>query len=159
MTNQFMQEKWAWIEGTHTMRLEMLDLLTDADLSFNPGGQNLTLGGAWRELGEIEYAYLDSLKTFTTDFSYRNPESGLDTSVARLKAWLQALDEEMKTIISSFSDAEMKKAIARPGGSSLAVDMQLEVYLQALLIFAGKAVIYFRAMNKALPQAIQDYIA
>jgi hypothetical protein len=38
------------------------------------------------------------------------------------------------------------------------VELQLDVYLQALLIFFGKATIYLKAMNKALPQYIQEYI-
>jgi hypothetical protein len=38
------------------------------------------------------------------------------------------------------------------------VELQLDVYLQALLIFLGKATIYLKAMNKPLPQPIQEYI-
>jgi len=38
------------------------------------------------------------------------------------------------------------------------VELQLDVYLQALLIFLGKATVYFKAMNKALPQYFQEYI-
>ncbi len=38
------------------------------------------------------------------------------------------------------------------------VELQLDVYLQALLIFLGKATIYLKAMNKPLPQQIQEYI-
>ena len=42
--NRYMQEKWPWIEGTHGMRTQLLDILSDADLAFSPGGQNSTLG-------------------------------------------------------------------------------------------------------------------
>src|SRR5437867_6154719 len=41
--NRYMQEKWSWIEGTHAMRSQLLDILSDADLTFSPGGQNMTL--------------------------------------------------------------------------------------------------------------------
>ena len=44
------------------------------------------------------------------------------------------------------------------GGFSMPVELQLDVYLQALLIFLGKATVYFKAMNKALPQNFQEYI-
>ncbi len=155
--NRYMQEKWPWIEGTHGMRSQLLDTMSDADLTFNPGGQNITLGALCREIGEIEHAYIQSLKTFKQDWSYRNTEAGLEGSVARLKAWYQTLDEEMKVTVSAFSDEDLNKTIDR-NGFSTPVEMQLDVYLQALLIFFGKATIYFKAMNKPLTQTIQEYI-
>ena len=44
--NRYAQEKWSWIEGTHGMRLQLLDALNDENLLFNPGGANMTLGNA-----------------------------------------------------------------------------------------------------------------
>jgi hypothetical protein len=46
-----MQEKWSWIDGSHEMRTRMLAILSDSDLTFNPGGQNMTLGALCREMG------------------------------------------------------------------------------------------------------------
>ncbi len=43
-------------------------------------------------------------------------------------------------------------------GFTMPVELQLDVYLQALLIFFGKATIYLKAMNKPLPPQIQEYI-
>jgi hypothetical protein len=71
-TNRMMQERWPWIEGSHMMRAQAMDLLDDADLAFNPGGENMTLGALCREIGEIEYSYLESLKTLKQDWSYRS---------------------------------------------------------------------------------------
>ena len=155
--NSYMQEKWPWIEGTHAMRSQLLDILSDADLAFNPGGQNMTLGALCRQIGEIEHSYTQSLKTFQQDWSYRNREAGLESSVAQLKAWFQTLDEEMKATVAALSDEDLKKTIDR-GGYAMPVELQLDVYLQALLIFFGKATIYLKAMNKSLPQQIEEYI-
>jgi uncharacterized damage-inducible protein DinB len=155
--NRYMQEKWPWIEGTHGMRSQLIDILSDADLSFSPGGQNMTLGALLREMGETEYSYIQSLKTFKQDWSYHNTEAGLESSIVRLKAWYQTLDEEMKATISDLSDEDLAKTVDR-GGFSMPVDLQLDVYLQALLIFFGKATVYLKAMNKPLPQQIQEYI-
>ncbi|HXV96810.1 MAG TPA: hypothetical protein VEC93_00200, partial [Anaerolineae bacterium] len=83
---------------------------------------------------------------------------GLETSTAKLKAWYQTLDEQMKEAISAFSDEDLKKLVDRSGGYSTPVEMQLDVYLQALLIFFGKATIYLKAMNKPLPEAVREYI-
>lgn len=155
--NRYMQEKWSWVEGTHAQRIELLDSLSDADLVFNAGGTNMTLGALCRELGEIEHSYIESLKTFKQDWSYRNTEAGLDGSVARLKAWYQKLDEEMKAVLSAFSDDDLQTTIDRSGFAA-PVEMQMDIYLQALLIFAGKASIFIRAMNRPLPGSMQDWI-
>lgn len=156
--NRLMEQKWPWIEGSHGMRTGLLDTLTDADLAFSPGGQTLTLGALCREMGEVEYSYTQSLKTFTQNFDYHNPTAGLDTSVAQLKAWFQQLDEEMKATLEGMSEADLGKAVSRNGGFEAPLDMQLDVYLQALLIFFGKASIYLRIMNKPLTPAIKDWI-
>ena len=155
--NSYMQEKWPWIEGTHALRTQLLDTLSDAELAFSPGGQNMTLGALCREMGETEHSYTQSLKTFKQDWSYRNTEAGLESSIARLKTWYQTLDEQMKATVSDLSDEDLTKTVDR-GGFSMPVDLQLDVYLQALLIFFGKASIYLKAMNKPLPQPIQEYI-
>ena len=117
-----------------------------ADLAFNPGGQNMSLGALCRELGEVEHSYAQSLKTFQQDWSYRNEETDLERSVARLKGWFQALDDELKAAAEALSDEDLKKTIDR-GGYAMPVDLQMDVYLQALLIFFGKATIYLKAMN------------
>jgi uncharacterized damage-inducible protein DinB len=153
-----MQERWPWIEGSHAMRAQAMYLLDDADLAFNPGGQNMTLGALCREMGEIEHSYLESLKTLKQDWSYRNEEPGLEGSVARLKAWYAALDEEMKSVVSALSDEDLAKIVEREGTPTWPVETQLEVYLQALLIFFGKLTIYLKALNKPLPKEFQDYI-
>jgi uncharacterized damage-inducible protein DinB len=140
------------------MRAQAMDLLDDADLAFTPGGQNMTLGALCREIGEIERSYLESLKTLQQDWSYRNHEAGLESSVARLKAWYAALDDEMKAVVAAFSDDELAKTIDR-GGFGWSVETQLEVYLQALLIFFGKITIYLKALGKPLPKEFEEYIA
>lgn len=155
--NRYVQEKWSWIEGTHGMRTELLDTLSDANLAFNPGGKNMSLGALFRELGEIEHSYIHSLKSFNQDWSYRTTEAGMEGSVAKLKAWYQTLDDQMKEIVSAFSDDDLKKNVKR-GEYEFPVETQLDVYLQALLIFFGKAVIYLKAMNKPLSKTMQDYI-
>lgn len=155
--NRYMQEKWLWIEGLHDMRLQVLDMLSDNDLAFSPGGQNMALGTLCRQMGEIEYSYIQSLKTFQQDWSYRNTEATLKDSTTRLKEWFQTLDNELEATVSAFSDDDLKKTVDR-GGFAMPVALQLDVYLQALLIFFGKATIYLKAMNKPLPQIIQEYI-
>lgn len=156
--SQFMQEKWAMYEGTHGMRDEVLDTLTDADLAFNPGGANMTLGALFREMGEIEYSYTQSLKNFTQNFDYHADEPGLDGSVPKLKAWLQSLDAEMKAALDALSDEDWQKPIKRDSGYETSIDFQMDIYMQALLISFGKLSVYLKAMNKPLTNAVKDWI-
>src|SRR4051812_921602 len=114
--NSYMENKWSWIEGSHGMRTGLVGSLTDADLDFAPGGQTMTLGELCREIGDIEYAYLQSFKTFKQDFSYRNTEPDMESSVAKLTTWYQQMDEDLKATISAFSDEDFKKNIERSSG-------------------------------------------
>jgi uncharacterized damage-inducible protein DinB len=152
-----MQEKWPWLEEVRGMRSQLLDILSNADLAFSPGGQNGTLGALLRKMGDIEYSYIQSLKTFKQDWSYRNTEAGLESNIARLKAWFQALDAEMQATISAFSNEDLKKTIDR-GGFNSTVEREVDHYGEALLIFFGKATIYLKAMNKPVPESIESTI-
>jgi hypothetical protein len=156
--NRYVEEKWAWIEGAHFMRTQTLDLLTDADLAFSPGGETMLLGALCRELAEVEYSYIQSLKTLQQDWSYRITDAGLERSVARLKEWFEQLEGELRAIVAGFSDDDLKKSVDRGKGSSLPVDFQLDAYLQAILIFFGKVAIYLRIMDKPVPALMREYI-
>jgi hypothetical protein len=156
--NRIMQDKWPWVEGTNGMRVKLMDAMSDADLLFNPGGHNVTLGALCREMGEIEYAYIQSFKTFKQDWDYHNPQVGLDRSIVQLKAWFQTLDEDLKAALTALTDEDLKKSIERPGGYTLPVDLQLDVYLQAMLIFFGKVSIFLKAMEEPMPEPIKEYI-
>lgn len=156
--NRYFEEKWPWIESSHLMRTQLLETLSDEDLAFNPGGAAMSLGALCREMGEVEHAYVQSLKTFQQDWSYRNLDAGLEGSVVRLNAWFQTLDTEMQAIVAGLSDDDLRKSVDRGNASSLPVDWQLDAYLQAVLIFFGKATIYLRVMSKPLPEQMRAYI-
>jgi len=151
-----MNEKWPWIEAAHGMRSQLLNILSDADLAFSPGGQTMTLGALCRQMGETEYSYIQSLKRLKQEWSYHHPEADVASHVARLTAWFQTLDDEMQATITTFWDEDGNKTIDR--GGPVTVEFQLDVYLQAVLIFLGKATIYLRAMNKQLPPFFEEYI-
>ena len=154
--NRIMNEKWPWIEAAHGMRSQLFNILSDADLAFSPGGQTMTLGALCRQMGETEHAYIQSLKTLKQEWSYRHSEADVASHIARLKAWFQTLDDEMQATITTFWDEDGNKTIDR--GGPVTVEFQLDVYLQAVLIFLGKATIYLRAMNKQLPPFFEEYI-
>ncbi len=154
---RILNEKWPWIEAAHGMRSQLFNILSDADLAFSPGGQNVTFGALCREMGETEHSYIQSLKTLKQEWSYRYPEAEVVNHVAQLKAWFHTLDDEMQAAIAAFRNEDGEKTIDRSGGA-VTVEFQFDVYLQAVLIFLGKATIYLRAMNKPLPPFFQEYI-
>src|SRR5690606_23280180 len=96
--DQTVQEKWQWVEGTHALRTQLLDTLSDSELSFTPGGENPTLGALLREMGEVQVSYTESFKTLKQDWNYKNTDAGLDTSVERLKSWFSDLDGDLKDV-------------------------------------------------------------
>jgi hypothetical protein len=156
--NTFMQMHWPWVEGLHALRDGILETLTDADLEFSPGGSNSTFGQLLVTNAEVEHSYITSLETFEQDWSYRNSQPGLPTSVAAITDWFAELDARLKATVSAMSDDDLKRDVKRPGGGSLPVDLQLQSYMQAVFIFLGKAVVYLRAMNRPLPPMVEEYI-
>ena len=149
-----LQERWPWFQEVRGMRSQLLDILSNADLAFNPGGQNMTLGELVRRMGDLEYSYIQSLKTGVRDLSYHNTEAGLESDITRLKAWFQALDDEMLDTISAFSNEDLTRRVDR-GGFHSTVEREVDHYGEALLIFFGKATIYLLAMNKPVPESIE----
>jgi uncharacterized damage-inducible protein DinB len=149
---------WSWIQAMNGLRSELLATLADSELAFGPGGANPALGDLLVQMGEIEHSYTSSFVHFTQDWDYRNSDASLRTSVAALTAWFQSLDQELEAALNALGDDAPQRQITRPGGGAMPVDFQLQTYMQAMFIFFGKFVVYFRAMNKPLPQHVEDYI-
>lgn len=157
--NRIMRDYYPTFEMYQAIRPQLMNVLTDADLSFTPGGENPPLGELCREIGEIERAYIESFKTFTIDFSYRNTTPGLANSVAQLSAWFAELDDELKATVAGLSDEEVENRLVDRGGNFKPPPMiQLDVYKEALLIFYGKANVYLLAMGKERPAQMQNWI-
>ena len=76
--------------------------------------------------------------------------------VDHLKTWFQTLDNEMQTAITTFLEEDGERTIDR--GGPVTIEFQLDAYLQAVLIFLGKATIYLRVMSRQLPSFFQEYI-
>ena len=95
--NAQIQQFWELNRMYTPLRDQLMDELSDDDLSFTPGGSNPTLGELCRELGETENAYVQSFKTYKADFSYRSNDDSYLNSVSRLQAWYAQLDEALES--------------------------------------------------------------
>jgi uncharacterized damage-inducible protein DinB len=158
--NRLLQEYYPILEQYQALRYQLMGLLSDADLAFQPGGANPTLGRLCVEIGETEQAYIDSFRTFRCDFSYRRDEPGLEGSVERLTAWYEQLDRELKEAVSALSDEDLERRVIERGPDfALTPHIQLHIYREALLIFYGKASVYLKAMGITPSEQFQDWIA
>ena len=156
--NAQLKEFWDLNRMYVGLRDQLLEALSDADLAYTPGGSNPTLGELCRELGETEYAYVQSFKTFAIDFSYRTKDERYLGSVAELQAWYRQLDEALEAALESVSDDDVANKKMDRDGYEAPVHISLDILREALLIFYGKVSVYAKAMGKPLPQQWQDWV-
>lgn len=139
------------LHETQSERYDLMATLTDSDLAYKLPGDNLTLGELCREIGEVEYSYIQSFKTFKYVSSYRNTEPKLATSVASLQVWYRALDNEFETVMRGFSEDDLHHTqINRAQGFTPSLYVQFEIYREALLMFYAKASVYLKALQKSV---------
>jgi hypothetical protein len=142
------------------LRNQLITMLTDEDLVYHPEDSSITLGGLCQQIGEIEYAYLQSFATLTIDFSYRVNAPELERSVAALAAWYEQLDIEMQAAIEHLSDEQIAARLTDRGeGERMPLRLQLEIYKETLLIYFGKVSSYLKALGKELPDEWRERIA
>ncbi|MDE2855928.1 MAG: hypothetical protein OXN88_17285 [Chloroflexota bacterium] len=141
------------------LRDELMASLSDKDLAFSPGGENPTLGELCREIGETQYAYVQSFKTFKIDFSYRVNDDAYLTSVDKLKAWYAKLDQELEAELETINDGDVANKKMDRGGYEVPLHISLDILREALLIFYGKVSVYLKAMGMERTQMWRDWIA
>jgi hypothetical protein len=145
------------------LRDELMEGLSDADLEASLGGETETIGALCREIGEIEHAYVESLRSFRQDFGYRNPDPRLERRVDALRTWYAALDRNLTAAIEALSEDDIAhRHIVRSDFAesffSPLVKQQLDTYREALLIFYGKISVYLKALGRPRPETWQSWI-
>ena len=142
---------------TQAIRAELMAALSDADLAFRLPGDNPTLGALCREMGQVEQSYIDSFRTLKQDWNYPAVDPALETSVTRLIAWYQALDQDLETALTALQDTDLQATFVERG-FPMPLGAQFHTYREALLIFYAKASCYLRAMSKPLPGQMRGWI-
>lgn len=139
------------------LKHQMIEILEDADLGHSvPGSPNL--GVLCKEIGETQQSYIESFKTLKLNFAYRNPDVALTTSTAALAAWYTNMDKEMQAILDAFTDEELETKRLGRGNWMVPIELNLYIYLQAVLIFCGKAWVHLHALGKEMPEQWADWI-
>jgi len=150
-----------WFAGYQDLRTQLMGVLGDDDLAFRPGGATYTFGQLCREIGEIEYSYIEAIRTFRQGFEWRNPDLRSERSVAALSSWFADLDKDLQAAIEAVTDddaANRRFFRADLPDFSPLLPQELDIYREALLIFYAKASIYLRAMGRELPGDWQAWI-
>jgi len=156
--NAQIQEFWNLNRMYTALRDELMAALSDEDLAYSPGGGNPTLGELCRDLGETQYAYAQSFKTFEVDFSYRTNDDGYLKSVAKLQSWYKQLDAELEAAVNAVTDDDVANKQMERGGYQVPVHISLDILREALLIFYGKVSVYAKTMGLPLTQTWKDWI-
>ena len=158
--NSEIEKFWGHFEMYKMLRPQLLEILSDEDLAFSPGGDNMTLGELYVELGETEMNYIESFKSFKMDGAAKNDDPLRISSVEKLTEWYDSLHAELKAAVEAISDEDAQnRLIYRGENFELPVHIQISVLQEAYLIFYGKAMVYLKAMQKERPQQWTDWIA
>lgn len=157
--NSIMRDYYPLFRLYQRLRAQLMGLLSDADLAFTPGGGNAPLGVLCREIGEVEQSYIQSFKTFTLHFDYHNPDPAIERSVQALTDWYAALDAELEAVVAGLSDEDIAtRRVVRSPYFSIPPQHQLDIYKEALIVFAGKVSVYLKLMGKELPEQWHEWI-
>ena len=151
---------WGHFEMYKMLRPQLLDILSDEELAYSPGGDNMSFGELLVELGETEMNYIESFKTFKMGYDAKNDDPSRAGSVAKLTEWYDSLHADLKATIEGISDEDVaNRMINRGENFELPVPIQISVLQEAYLIFYGKAMVYLKAMQKERPQQWSEWIA
>src|SRR5579871_2284670 len=158
MSNSLVTNDLSGMHQTQKIRVDLMNLLNDADLAYKLPGDNVTLGALCRAMGETEQSYIDSFKTFKLEWGYGKSDPALAASVEKLKAWYQTLDQQFDAAIEALSDADIQTKPVDRGSFAPSVPVQFHIYREAQLIFYAKAICYLRALEKTPPPQMASWI-
>lgn len=158
--NRVIEQQYPLFRLYQRLRGQLLDSLSDADLAFTPGGDNLPLGRLCVEIGEVQQAYIDSFRSNSLNFDYRHPKAAeLGGSVERLREWYAALNEDLYQAVAAWSDEVIDSRMIDRGGNFLVpANVQLEILKEALIIFYGKTSVYLKMMGTIPSEQWREWI-
>ena len=138
------KSEWKFTRG---LTLELLDSLTDAELSQTPSPE---LGPFWkqfRHVGCLQECYMEALNTKKIKFDYRNKRYRGGCSKSALKAYLRALDREL---VQAFEGIDSNATIGWEG-EMVSVFQHLMRMLAHETLHHGQWIVYACLMGKQLP--------
>ena len=155
--NSIVTDYYPVFEMYQAPRAQLMLLLKDQDLAFQPSSQNETLGELCLDIGQTQHAYIESFKTFKMSFEPK--ANGPELTVDNLRGWYNELDAELRRVVTGLSEADIQsRKVYRGDNFELLPNIQLDVYKEALLIFYGKVSVYLKGLGIPLPEQWQEWI-
>jgi len=156
--NTLVDRELPLLEQTLSLRAQLLDVLTDADLAHALPG-NPSLGELCREAGQLDEVYVNSFRTFVADWDRRGAApQGAETSLSVLRGWYSRSDAALKDALGALSEEEVQGRQVDRGGYKVPVGVQFHIYRESILIFCAKASVYLRSLGRSLPEQWQQWI-
>ena len=146
--NTLLERELPLLEQTLSLRAQLLEVLTDADLGHALPG-NPSLGELCREAGHLDGIYIDSFRTFVVDWNGKGTPQEAETKVSVLRDWYSRSDADLKAVLAAIPEEEVQGRQVDRGGYSVPVGVQFHIYRESILIFCGKASVYLRALGKS----------
>lgn len=156
--NTLVHKEFHLLHMTLALRDQLMESITDNDLVYRLPGANISLGELCREMGEVQGSYIESFRTFKHDYRYQPAVVGVESSTQRLSEWFKALDAQLESSLSNFSEDDLQTKMVDRVNFTVPVHTQFHIYREALLIFYGKASVYLKALNKPLSTQWQQWI-
>ncbi len=149
--NQIEREFFGLLDMTHKVRDLALNRIGSDDLAFSLSGCP-TIAELVMVMGDVEWAYIQSFKTFSLEFGA--PASGRDsvTSGEAAAEWLRDLDLQPKEAVAALSDGDLTGRQVERGGWQMPAPANFHTYREAVLIFFGKLDCYLHALDKDMPE-------
>ena len=156
--NRLIQQRAHMIDLSHTLRDEVFRGLSDADLDFSPGGTAPTLRGLLLEQADVQAAYAESFRTLKLKFGEATPAG--HQSIQELRERFAGLDAELIAALETLSDDDLRRphdprGLKAPGYT---VETSYYTYRESVLIFAARASVYLRALNREVPTLMKSFV-
>ncbi len=99
---------WEW---TRSLTLKYIESVPDDKLSFSPGHGFGTLGRQLRHMADVQECYLKGLETGEIDFKKKRKDYMMETSKAKLLAYVKELDEKLKSLMKNLEEEDLNKPV------------------------------------------------
>ena len=153
--NRLMKRYPELMEANQKLRHDVLDAISDDDLTHTLGGDTLSLAGLLLQQGRWEDDYVQAWHTLEMRHGSRSaPEH---QTVAGFRAWFAEIEQGVRTTLEAMSDEELSRPVKR-GAHSLPLEITVYTYRESLIIFAGKASLYLRSLGRPVSAHLKGFV-
>ena len=136
-----------WRAGRQ-LTFDLLDELPEKHLSFAVGKNMGTIGKQYRHIGDVQICYNEAIKTGKADFNKYKRDYSLENSKEKLKAFLEAVNQEMLKLIEENQDVKIDWF-----GEEWDIKKHIKALIEHEILHQGELVVYIRALGIKFPKS------